>query len=125
MPTECPLAEANASRKRAWREMQSLRAILALVVELPPVGKPASFEAEGAALRAGLARALLEFTSKLDALEKAVAGIRPFISNAKDEAGYPHALMALNRASNQTKVSTETLRTLSDAGRADSRRRIE
>jgi hypothetical protein len=82
------------------------------------VSKPPSFEAEGAVLRAGLAQALSEFAFKLDALDKAVTGIRPFISNMKDEPGYPHAILALNRAANPTTVSKETLRTLADAARA-------
>jgi hypothetical protein len=54
MPSVCPtLEKAHDARRRAWRELQAIRKMLALVVDdLPPSSNPASFEAEGALLRA-------------------------------------------------------------------------
>jgi hypothetical protein len=62
MPSVFPtLEKSNESRRRAWRELQRIRKMLALVVDdLPPPPNPASFEAEGALLRAALAKAIAQ-----------------------------------------------------------------
>ncbi len=104
MPSVCPtLSKANDARRRAWRELQAIRKLLAAVVDdLPPPPKPASFEAEGALLRAALQRALTEPWERLAALEAAVEGIRPYLSNTLNDGKYPLRVLDLNRATNRT-----------------------
>src|SRR4051794_34012740 len=100
MAATCPtLQQANDSRRRAWRELQRLRQLLALVVEdIPPTPKPASFEAEGAILRAALAKAISEPWERLAKLEAAVEGLKPYISNTLNDGTYPMCVNDLNRA---------------------------
>jgi hypothetical protein len=91
MADTCPtLQKANDFRRRAWHELQRLRHLLALVVDdLPPAAKPASFEAEGALLRAALAKAIAEPWRRLAELEAAVEGIKPYLSNTLNDGTYP------------------------------------
>jgi len=67
------------ARQRAWRELQAIRQVFALVIDdLPPPPKPASSEAEGALLRAALAKAITEPWRRLAELEAAIrAANRP------------------------------------------------
>jgi hypothetical protein len=105
----------TTSRRRAWRELQRLRQLLALVVDdLPPAAKPASFEAEGALLRAALAKAIAEPWRRLAELEaarpkhrppfvpgaaaSAVEGINPYLSNTLNDGTYPMVVNSMNRA---------------------------
>ncbi len=104
MPSVCPtLEKANDARQRAWRELQAIRKLLALVVDdLPPPPKPANFAVEGALLRAALQRALTEPWERLAAIEAAVEGIRPYLSNTLNDGKYPLRVLDLNRATNRT-----------------------
>jgi hypothetical protein len=100
LPSVCPtLEKANDARRRAWRELQAIRKMLALVVDnLPPPPKPASFEAEGALLRAAVAKAIAEPWERLAALEAAVEGLKPYLSNTLQDGHYPMRVNDLNRA---------------------------
>ena len=114
MPDACPsLQKANESRRRAWAELQKIRSLLALVAEdLPPPAKPASFEAEGAALRAAMAKAFLDLLNELDALDGAIAGMRPFFANPTGTSAYANALITLNRATNRPRPSGKAIQEL-------------
>lgn len=118
MPPLCQsLQEANEARKRAWRELQGLRKLLALVVDdLPPPPKPASFEAEGALLRAALKKALTEPWERLAALEAAVEGMKPYLSNTKQDGKYPLRVLDLNRATHRTPPAARVLCSLAGTG---------
>jgi hypothetical protein len=72
--------------------LQRLRQLLALVVDdlgnreaggraSSPPAEPASFKAEGALLRAALAKAITEPWRRLAQLEVAVEGVKPQLSN--------------------------------------------
>jgi hypothetical protein len=75
-----------------------LRAILALYRDdLPPPPKPPDFEQEGKALLAALEKALAEPWERLAALEEAVEGIKPYLSNTKQDGKYPLVVLAMNR----------------------------
>jgi hypothetical protein len=114
MAATCPtLQKANDSRRCAWRELQAIRKMLALVVEdLPPPAKPASFEAEGALLRAALAKALAEPWRRLAALEKAVEGLKPYLSNTLQDGRYPLCVNDLNRAMHRPRPDLKKLEAL-------------
>jgi hypothetical protein len=122
-PDTCPtLQRANDARRRAWRELQRLRRMLALVVdELPPTPKPPSFEAEGALLRAALAKAICEPWRLLARLESAIQPLRPYLSDTRQNGQYPNLLIDLNRALNRpapTPNTMQKLRELANAGEA-------
>src|SRR4051812_37465764 len=70
--SSCPtLQQANASRRRAWKQMQRLRRLLeASGVPLSPVEKPADFEKEGTALAAALSWLLLDHADRLNWLTR-------------------------------------------------------
>jgi hypothetical protein len=114
MPSVCPtLEKANDARRRAWRELQAIRKMLALVVEdLPPPPKPPSFEAEGALLRAALAKAITEPWERLTALEKAVEGLKPYLSNTLNDGRYPMCVNDLNRAMSRPRPEAKKLEAL-------------
>lgn len=76
MSAGCPLQKANESRRRAWRELQKIRALLALHVTLAPVTKPPNFETEGEAIRAGIATLLRSSDHQMDELRRAVESFR-------------------------------------------------
>ncbi len=111
MPTVCPtLEKANDARRRAWRELQAIRKMLDVVShDLPPPPKPASFEAEGALLRAALARAICEPWERLAALEKAVEGVKPYLSNTLNDGTYPMVVNSMNRAMHRPRPEAKKL----------------
>ncbi|MDB5441183.1 MAG: hypothetical protein JWM33_3610 [Caulobacteraceae bacterium] len=111
MPSVCPtLEKANDARRRAWRELQAIRKMLALVVDdLPPPPKPASFEAEGALLRAALAKAVAEPWRRLAELEAAVEGLKPYLSNTLQDGLYPMRVNDLNRAMHRPRPDAKAL----------------
>jgi hypothetical protein len=78
MPDSCPiLQEANQSRRRAWRELQRVRALLKVAVsDLPPPARPANFEKEGELLRRALARLLIDQWQRIERLRAAVEAFR-------------------------------------------------
>jgi len=124
MPDACPsLQKANESRRRAWAELQKIRGLLALVAnDLPPPEKPASFEAEGTALRAAMAHLILDLLKQLDDLDGAIAGMRPFFANPKGTSAYANVLITLNRATNRPRPAgqaIEKLRAFKHAVKAD------
>jgi hypothetical protein len=116
LPLDRQLQEANASRKRAWQALQQIRAALMHAgSEVPPVGTPKCFESEGATLRKAPLAELLKLHDRIAALNTAIIGIRPYLGNPKNEAEYPHAILALNRAAAEPRPAAETLRQLREA----------
>jgi hypothetical protein len=114
MPSVCAtLEKANESRRRAWRELQAIRKMLALVVaDLPPPPKPATFEAEGAILRATLARAIAKPWHLLENLESAIEAIRPYLANPELDGNYARLIQDLNRAINRPRPDLKKLQDL-------------
>lgn len=94
MPPACPLQKANESRRRAWRELQKIRTLLARHVELTPVAQPPNFQTEGAALCAGITDLLRNCDQQLDDLRLAVEAFR----SAALHGVTPNAVQDLNRA---------------------------
>ena len=117
VPDLCPtLAQANVSRRRAWRELQRIRKLLSTVVEeLPPPPKPPNFETEGALLRAALAKAIAEPWQRLAALEAAVEALKPYISNTRNDGKYPLRVLDLNRAMHGERPAARTMELLAKA----------
>lgn len=94
MPAGCPLEKANESRRRARRELQKIRALLARHVDLVAVAQPPNFETEGAALCAGISDLLHNCDRQLDDLRLAVEAFR----SASLHGVTPNAVQDLNRA---------------------------
>ena len=102
MSAACPLKASEESRRRAWRELQRFRTVLALLVDdLEPPPKPPAFEAEGAILREAMANAILRLIGQLDALEDALEKMWPYMGAKGEDGGYPNALINLNRVTNK------------------------
>lgn len=119
MSIEQQLHDSNASRVRAWKALQGVRTALDEAgVEVPPILKPKCFENEGVTLRLALLKALIDLHEHIRALNTAIGGVRPFISNSQNEAGYPHALLALNRAAGQPEGSEEICKRIHAAMRS-------
>jgi hypothetical protein len=133
MADTCPtLRKPTIPGGGAWRELQRLRQLLALVVDdLPPVAKPASFEAEGALLRAALAKAIAEPWRRLAELEaarpkhrppfvpgaaaSAVEGVKPYLSNILNDGTYPMAVNSMNRAMHRPRPEAKKIARLQSA----------
>lgn len=94
MSAACPLQKANESRRRAWRELQKIRSLLAPHVELAPIAQPPNFETEGAALCAGITGLMRNCDQQMDDLRLAVEDFR----TAALHGVTPNAVQDLNRA---------------------------
>lgn len=112
-PSSCEtLRSAQASLRRGWAALQSVRSILEgfAVVEVPEPQAGKCFEEEGAILAQALLETLRRLHVELHELEEAVEAVRPFLTNPKSDAAFPHALMRLNRAAHKdTHLSKEAL----------------
>jgi len=105
------LRESQESRKRAWHALQGIRAVLraADVCELAPPSRPPCFEAEGVALKRGLAETAYRLLLDLEELQKAIEAIRPSIGTTERPAIFSNLLISLNRALVKARVSSSAL----------------
>src|SRR5215204_4992451 len=94
------LRESEESRRRAWRALEGIRAVLRAVDECPldPPARPPNFEVEGQVLQRAVAETAFRLLSDLEALKKAIEAIRPAIGSAEKPDGFPQRLIELNRA---------------------------
>src|SRR5436190_21606924 len=92
------LRKSEESRKRAWRALQGIRAVLRAVDEcpLPPPARPPSFELEGQALQRGVADTAFRLLSDLEELKKTIEAVRPAIGSAERPDNFPQRLIELN-----------------------------
>ena len=73
------LRESEESRRRAWRALQGIRAVLRAVDECPldSPSRPPSFEVEGQVLKRAVSETAIRLLSDLEELKKAIEAIRP------------------------------------------------
>ncbi len=112
------LQEANESRLRAWRALQSIRKALTLASALvdgaeglPPACPSKSFEPEGIILTFALLEMIRILTNDAAQLRKAIEGVRPFLrKDESDTGGFGQAFLALNRATGHLGPSEDQVR---------------
>ena len=94
------LRDSVESRKRAWKALQGIRAVLRAIDEcdLPPPSHPPCFEAEGQDLRRGLAQTVCRLLSELEELKAAIEALRPAMGSKERPDNFPQLLIRLNRA---------------------------
>lgn len=73
---------------------------------------PEVFPNRGAGAPEGAARKTAHLARCIEDLNSAVKGVRPFLSNSKDVAGYPHAVLTLTRATDNPCSSVYTIEKL-------------
>ncbi len=105
------LRESEESRKRAWRALQGIRAVVRVVDECPlePPVRPPSFEVEGKVLQRAVAETAFRLLSELEALKDAVEAIRPAIGSEEKPDGFPQRIIELNRAMVKARVTASSL----------------
>jgi hypothetical protein len=105
------LRESEESRKRAWRALQGIRAVVRAVDECPlnPPSRPSNFEVEGHALQRAVAETAFRLISDLENLKDAIEAIRPSIGSAEKPDNFPQRLIALNRAMVKARVAASSL----------------
>jgi hypothetical protein len=105
------LRESEESRRRAWRALEGIRAVLRAVDEcrLDPPSRPPSFEVEGRTLQRAVAETAFRLLSDLEALKQAIEAIRPAIGSAEKPEGLPQRLIELNRAMVKARVWASSL----------------
>jgi hypothetical protein len=116
--SDCPsLQRANASRRRAWKEMQAIRRLLeGAGAPVAPVQKPPDFEQEGAALRAALSWLLLERDDRLNRLTNAFIYFRQAMEarySAEAQSCAREGVDALLKVAKPPAAFVEDLRALS------------
>jgi hypothetical protein len=106
------LRDSVESRKRAWKALQGIRAVLRAADEcdLPPPSHPPCFEAEGQALRRALAETVFRLLSDLEELKAAIEALHPAIGSSKDRPdNFPQLLIRLNRTLVKPHVASAAL----------------
>jgi hypothetical protein len=91
--------ELRARLLRGWRALQRIRKVLEAfdVAPVPKNERGKCFDREGELLAQAVLEALCSLHRDLHRLEDAVRAVQPFVSNVHNSAGYPHALLTLNR----------------------------
>ena len=106
------LRDSLESRKRAWKALQGIRAVLRAVDEcdLPAPSHPPCFEVEGQTLRRALAETLFRLLSDLEELKAAVEALRPAMGSSKERPdNCPQLLIRLNRTLVKPHVASAAL----------------
>jgi hypothetical protein len=105
------LRESEESRKRAWRALQGIRAVVRAVDECPldPPSRPPNFELEGQALQRAVAETAFRLLSDLEELKKAIEAIRPAIGSAEKPDSFSQRLIELNRSLVKARVASSSL----------------
>ena len=92
--------ELRARLLRGWRALQRIRKVLETfdIAPVPQNDRGKCFDREGELLSRAVLETICTLHKDLHRLEDAVKAVQPFISNIHNSAGYPHALLTLNRA---------------------------